>query len=391
MNRWPRWATALVVIISAAAAASSWQSVSPALPSSLSDREFWALSAALSEEPGYFQSDNLVSNEHTYQWVVPELQRRRTAGQVYLGVAPDQNFTYILATQPEMAFIVDIRRGNLLTHLMYKALFEASADRADFVSLLFSRPRPQGLDASASVADLLDAFARVPLDDLVFRDNVVWLQHYLTREKGFPLTADDLREIDRIYEQFAQFGPELTYASRPLPSALDPRRQFRGGGGRRGGIRFPTWDFLARAGDEDGVARGYLASESAYQAVRDLQRRNLIVPVTGDFTGPTALRSVGAWIRQRGATVGAFYVSNVEQYLFRYGTWRRFAENLASLPVTPASVVIRSVSPRDGYLGRPQGPDGRASVVDPIEDLLRETFAGQIISYRDLTARGLQR
>lgn len=386
-----RLGAALVGVLTVITAASSWQPTGVRLPTGLTDAEFWALSESLSEPPGYFQSDNLVSNEHTYQYVVPELQRRRDAGRVYLGVAPDQNFTYILATRPAMAFIVDIRRGNLLTHLMYKALFEQASDRAEFVSLLFSRPRPEGLEPEASVGTLMDAFGRVPLDELAFRDNVVWLQHHLTRERGFPLTVDDLRELDRIYEQFALFGPGLTYASRPGPSGRSTQpRVFGGGGGRRGGFRFPTWDFMVRAGDEAGQAWGYLASEEAYQAIRAMQRKNLIVPVTGDFTGPKALRSAGGWVRQHGATVSAFYVSNVEQYLFRSGTWRRFAENLASIPVTPSSVIIRSVSPRDGFAGRPQGPDGRASVLDPIEALLRETFAGKIGSYQNVTARGLQ-
>ena len=67
--------------------------------------------------------------------------------RVYLGVGPEQNFTYIAALKPAMVFIVDVRRGNLQLHLMYKALFELSADRADFVARLFSKERPAGLTA----------------------------------------------------------------------------------------------------------------------------------------------------------------------------------------------------------------------------------------------------
>src|SRR6185369_11986968 len=80
---------------------------------------------------------------------------------VYLGVAPDQNFTYITAVEPRMAFIVDIRRGNLLEHLMYKAIIELSADRADFVSRLFSKKRPPGLSAQSAVGDIFAAFDQV--------------------------------------------------------------------------------------------------------------------------------------------------------------------------------------------------------------------------------------
>ena len=104
----------------------------------------------LSGAGGFFRSENLVSNEHTYQYVIPALKKAVLPGGIYLGVAPDQNFTYMAAIRPRMAFILDIRRGNLLEHLMYKALFELSVDRADFVSRLFSKPRPAGLDATTT-------------------------------------------------------------------------------------------------------------------------------------------------------------------------------------------------------------------------------------------------
>ena len=76
-----------------------------------------------------------------------------------MGVGPEQNFTYIAALKPAMAFIVDVRRGNLQMHLMYKALFEMSADRPDFVSRLFSRKRPAGLTAASNVRDIFQAYA----------------------------------------------------------------------------------------------------------------------------------------------------------------------------------------------------------------------------------------
>ena len=82
--------------------------------------------------------------------MIPELQRTTKTGGVYLGVGPDQNFTYIVALKPKIAFIFDIRRQNMLTHLMYKALIEQSTDRADFISRLFSRPRPAGLDTTST-------------------------------------------------------------------------------------------------------------------------------------------------------------------------------------------------------------------------------------------------
>src|SRR6185436_11567224 len=61
-------------------------------------------------------------------------------GGVYLGVGPEQNFTYIARVRPEYAFIVDIRRENLLQHLLFASLFARADDPGDYLCLLFSRP-----------------------------------------------------------------------------------------------------------------------------------------------------------------------------------------------------------------------------------------------------------
>ena len=102
----------------------------------MSDQEFWKLSSESSEPDGTFRSDNLLSNESYFQYVIPPLNGAAKQGRVYMGVGPEQNFTYIAALKPKMVFIVDIRRGNLDLQLMYKALFEMSKDRAEFVSRL---------------------------------------------------------------------------------------------------------------------------------------------------------------------------------------------------------------------------------------------------------------
>src|SRR5437667_12912462 len=99
-------------------------------PAELTDRQFWSLSKDSSEEDGFFRSDNLLSNETSFQYIIPELVKVTKPGRVYLGVGPEQNFTYIAALKPAMAFIIDIRHGNLDVQLLYKALFELSANRA---------------------------------------------------------------------------------------------------------------------------------------------------------------------------------------------------------------------------------------------------------------------
>src|ERR1700694_3365185 len=125
-----------------------------ALSSRLTDQEFWKIVTDASEPSGYFRSDNLTSNELWFQYVIPDLISRTHQDGVYLGVGPEQNFTYMAALRPSMAIIFDIRRGNLLLQLMYKALFELAKDRADFVSLLFSKPRPERLRAREGAAGL---------------------------------------------------------------------------------------------------------------------------------------------------------------------------------------------------------------------------------------------
>src|SRR4051794_6876083 len=95
-----------------------------AAPSRLTDHDFWRLSDDASESNGYFRSDNLTSNELGFERVIPELAARTRPGEAYLGVGPEQNFTYIAALRPSIAIIFDIRRGNLQLQLMYKAIFE---------------------------------------------------------------------------------------------------------------------------------------------------------------------------------------------------------------------------------------------------------------------------
>src|SRR5581483_7034685 len=132
------------------------------LPSQLSDEEFWKLSSESSEPDGTFRSDNLLSNESYFQFVIPELKETIKPGQVYMGVGPEQNFTYIAAIQPKMVFIVDIRRGNLDLQLMYKALFEMSKNRAEFVSRLFARKQPEGIGPNSTVEEIFTAISRTP-------------------------------------------------------------------------------------------------------------------------------------------------------------------------------------------------------------------------------------
>src|SRR4029077_4384054 len=183
------------------------------VPARLEDQEFWTLLTSLSEPGGSFRSDNLLSNELRHQFVIPDLVQTATPGRAYIGVGPEQNFTYIAALQPSIAFIVDIRRGNLQLHLMYKALFELSTDRAGFVSRLFSRPRPYTLGPAATPVDIFDVYAGIPSSEALYESNLQAIEHQLVAVHGFALSIDDLRGIGAIYHAFYVFGPGINYSS----------------------------------------------------------------------------------------------------------------------------------------------------------------------------------
>jgi hypothetical protein len=316
--------------------------------SRLTDLELWRLSTDFSEQDGTFHSENLLSNEGRFQYVLPTLDKSAVRGRAYLGVGSEQNFTYIVATRPAMAFIVDIRRGNLLLHLTYKALFELSNDRAEFVSKLFSRPRPGGLSATSTAQQIFDAYATAEPNRALRDQNLKAIKAHLTTKHGFGLTANDLEGIDFVFGAWFEGGPELRYQL---------TNGFGGGGfgGRRGGPGgMPSYAELMTTDDGTGHARSYLATEENYRFMKDFETRNLLVPVVGDFGGPKALRAVASYLRQKALVVSTFYASNVEQYLYQNGIWDRFCASAATLPLDAKSLLIRSQ--RGGFRGA--GPGG---------------------------------
>lgn len=308
------------------------------LPARLSDDDYWKIIEEFSEQNGYFQSDNLLSNEVWFQYVIPDLLARTKPGGVYMGVGPEQNFTYIAALKPKIVFITDIRRGNLWMHLMYKALFELSADRAEFMSRLFTKPRPAGLNKDSSAADIQNAFWVVDSSSrAVYDENVKAIDDLLTKKHKLPLAAQDLQGIhDAAYYNFYWFGPRINYNS---------------SSGRGESGNYITYAELMMSTDANGVYRSFLASEEHFRVLKDLHERNLIIPLVGDFAGQKALRAVGRYLKEKGATVTAFYLSNVEQYLQRNGVWHHFCANVASLPLDDQSTFIRSVGGGGGRSG----------------------------------------
>lgn len=297
------------------------------LPTQLSDQEFWSLVTDLAEPSGSFRSDNLLSNERFLQNVIPELVKKATPGGVFIGVGPEQNFTYMAAVRPRMGFVVDIRRGNRDLQLMYKALFELSTDRADFLSKLFARPRPLGAGRLSAAPRLFEVYSQVDVSETLYLDTLKAIKTQLQTVHGFPLADEDVRGITYVYRAFCFFGPALTYNSTGGGFADQPQ---------------PTYADLMGAADASGQQHSYLANETAFAFVKDLQQRNMIVPVVGNFAGPKAIRAIGEYLSRLGARVSVFYLSNVEQYLRQDGTLKDFCRNADTLPAGDDSLFVRA-------------------------------------------------
>ncbi|HEY2376506.1 MAG TPA: hypothetical protein VGH98_11080 [Gemmatimonadaceae bacterium] len=291
------------------------------------DSAFAKLVQRLSEPGGYFDSDNLISNETSYLHVLDGMRRLKVQGGAYIGVGPDQNFSYIAAVHPNIAFMIDIRRDNLLEHLLFKALFAMSRNRVEYVCLLFGKPVPRDMDhwGSKSIEELVDYIDATHTDaDLV--DSVQSAISQRVRHFGISLSTLDLETIARIRDAFVRDSLDLRYSS--IGRAPRPYH--------------PTYRQLLLEKDRSGHQANYLASEEGFQFVKNLEVRDLIIPVVGNAAGDHALAAIGQYVGERNEKVSVLYISNVEQYLIRDGGFPQFAENVKLLPRDHRSVIIRS-------------------------------------------------
>jgi hypothetical protein len=334
----------------------------------LTAAEFSRLSHELSEDGGFFRSDNFTSNETPYLTVVDKLRQLTVPGGAYVGVGPEQNFTYIAKLKPRIVFIVDIRRQAIIQHLMFKAVFQLSADRVQFLSRLLSKPLPKtGLPGrNVSAEDLVAFIDKLPADDQTYAANLAEIRRVIEKDALFPLNEKDRESLDYVYRNFKQEGLEIAFR-------MD---------GSRGGF-FPTLKDLIVQTDLHGKPGNFLADPDDYEFVRNLQRKNLVIPVVGDFGGPKALAGVGDYLRKNGYVLSGFYTSNVEQYLFEGGSFPAFANNVRHMPINDKSLFIRSASGR--YMHPARLPGHRsATILERISLFLKDFDEGKYQSYNDL-------
>ncbi len=362
----------LALSMAGAAAAQSSQAAArkaAAPKNAIPAAEFSRLVRLFSEEEGNFPSDNYISNETAYLYVVDKLKELGVTGGAYIGVGPEQNFTYISKIHPEIAFIVDIRREAIIQHLMYKAIFQMAPDPAHFLSLLFSKPleAKEAQRRDAPIEEVLEYFTDRASPISVFAENLSAIRKMIETDFEFPLSQHDVQLLEHVYTAFRQAN--LRIATRWAGGGY--------GGGYYGG--FPTLKDLILTTDLHGKLGNFLATKEDYDFVRNLHRKNRIIPVVGDFAGDKALAAVADYLKENSYTVSAYYTSNVEQYLFGDSVFPSFAENIKKLPINDQSVFIRGA--RVGWRsGRVPG-NRMNTVLQKMTDFVKDFDAGLYTSY----------
>jgi hypothetical protein len=321
-----------------------------------------------SEPEGYFDSDNFISNETSYLHVIEDLHNRVRPGGIYLGVGPDQNFSYIAHTRPTLAIVTDIRRQNMLQHLFFKALFAMASNRAEYLALLLSRD-PISVRPGASLPDLVSAVRNSSSSDGLFRKNLAAVKDTLLQKYKLNLTPEDLDKIDLVYRTFSMEGLDLRFSTI----------------GRNNASQYPTLEEMILETDRSGNYESYLASEDLFQWLKRFQAENRLIPIVGDFAGSHALRAVAAFLKANGLRVSAFYTSNVEFYLFGGASWTRYVANVQALPLSSDALFIRSYFPTYGRRHPLNLPGHRStSLVQPMSRFLEDYEARRLPTYWDV-------
>ena len=277
--------------------------------------------------------------------------RNAVAGGVYLGVGPEQNLTYIAAIRPAMA----LRRGHPppgrdAAPAVQGRIFELATDRADFIALLFSKPRPPDLDGATPIQRHLEPpTRRSPTDP----------------RPGVEKRRPDRESADARSHRFTFTAAESAPArSRFVPHSSCMVPTFR----RAAGAAPDGWVEAVAAARSPispaghtmiaGEPQSFLSTEQNFQIGRRRCTRRISSSRSAEIS-PAPRRSApsGTTFRQRGAVVSAFYVSNVEQYLFQDGKARAFYDNVAALPVNDT----QRVHPSDTRFAASAGPASRCA------------------------------
>jgi hypothetical protein len=361
----------------AAQTPSSGRAPGQSLDRAIAKDQFAQIVEKFSEQNGFFDSDNLISNEASYLHVMGKMRQMKVTGGAYIGVGPDQNFSYIAQIRPDIVFITDIRRDNLLQHLFFKSLFTLSRNRLEYLCLLFGRPLPPDLKSwdSRSLQEIVAYLDNTPSKRNLFEEARADVQSK-AQSFGVKLDPAEIETIYRIHTAFFDAGPDLKFTSR----GKSPRWYY------------PNYRDLLLEKDLAGKQCNYLASEDGFRFLRSLQERNLVIPVVANLAGDHTLKSIARYLKEKGERVSAIYTSNVEFYLMRgFGDdeFKRFAENVSLLPRDERSVIIRSYFNGAWGYEHPQSVNGYYStqLMQTMESFVKEYSSGGYKSYSDLVGK----
>lgn len=341
---------------------------------SLTPQQFVALIEKLSEPGGYFDTDNLISNETSYLHVLGKMRQMKINGGAYLGVGPDQNFSYMAQIRPTIAFMVDIRRDNLVQHLVFKSLFALSRNRMEYLCLLIGRPAPSDLKAweTRDIREIVAYLDKTPAGKDLLDATTKRVEERIAG-LGFIPKPQDKEALRHILAEFHAAGLDLKFTSRNR----SPR------------YYYPNYRDLLLEKDLVGRQGNYLAREEDFRFLKSLQERNLVIPVVGNLAGDSALKNIAGYLRDEGETVSAFYTSNVEFYLMRGVDFDRFAENVSALPRGENSVIIRSYFNGTWGYPHPQSVSGYYStqLLQTADSFVSEYAKGGYQSYLDVIGK----
>ena len=344
--------------------------IAPACQRSLDQKpvpELAQLIKDLSGPAGFFDTDNIISNETSYLQVMDQLE---PMGGAFIGVGPEQNFTYIARIRPHWAFIVDVRKQNMLHHLLLNAILHQATTRFQYLCWLLSRPA-DGREApplTADVEELLAAVESIPPGEGTFAENLKAILDHIEGTLRVSLSERDREHIRFVYRSL--FTEQLDIRFRSYGRSSRPYH--------------PDYRSLLLSRSPRGQSH-FLGSEEDYRFVRELTVSGRLVPVVGDFAGDHAVQAVGDFLRERGETVSSFYVSNVEFYLLRSGGFRQYVENVRSLPLREDSLFIRAYF--DYGQSHPAGLPGHRSttVLQRIPRFLSLYDAGAYHNYWEIS------
>jgi hypothetical protein len=367
---------ALALLLAAGTAARGWAQAAP-LPrgAQAAESTFAATFTRLSEPAGFFDTDNLISNEASYLHVIPRMRALGVRGGVYIGVGPDQNYSYMAAIRPRIAYLMDVRRDNALQHLMFKALFARSRNRMEYLCRWLGRPVPPNVAAwdDRPIGAVVAWLDRNPADS-GFADAERKAVVAAASAFGIPLSAADRETIARFHGEFIRSGLDLRFTS----FSRAPRASY------------PTLRQLILERDGGGTQASYLSEESDWRFIKSMHARDAIIPLVGNLAGTRAFPALAEELRRRGERVSALYTSNVEYYLWREGSFPVFAATVVRLPYADRSVIIRSYFGAQFSNRHPLSVDGYSStqLLQPIDDFARRIRAGEVTSYWELVSLG---